>query len=90
MGEAVNEMLLRHVAAIEATLAILGGQLAALKHSAQMEAPTPIVAVPTVRIPGCEGVPDAHCARVNPDAAIKASFGNPNGQCKGCGMTLAA
>lgn len=87
---------MRHLAAIEATIAILQVQMTAAKHAMQIEAPEiPRATEGLQRLERCGGVPDAHCARVNEDARIsKASFGNPHaGECKGCGakvdMTLA-
>jgi hypothetical protein len=46
--------------------------------------------VKPTRLQQCEGVPDAHCARLTDDARIsKASFGNPTAaECKGCGAKV--
>lgn len=81
----MNELVLRHLAAMEGTLAILQGQIAAAKHAMQ------VAEVPKVSGPKpCDGFAEERCARVNDDARIsKASFGAPNAaQCVGCGSRL--
>ena len=86
----MNELVLRHLAAFEAQLAIMQTQIAAMRHAMQgADVPKARLATPA-RLERCDGVPDAHCALVNEDAKqFKGSFAAPHAaDCKGCGSRL--
>lgn len=88
----MTDVFVKHLDAISASVALIQGQISAMRHAMQMATP----AVPRVtvsepdRLDQCDGVPEAHCARMNEDARIsKASFGNPHAtECKGCGSKV--
>jgi hypothetical protein len=86
----MSDVLLKHLDALAASVALMQGQIAAMRH-AVAPPPVPKITVPEPdRLEQCDGVPEAHCARMNEDARIsKASFGNPHaGECKGCGSKV--
>jgi hypothetical protein len=82
----VSDVLRRHLDAFEAQIALLTGQVAAMRHA--LETPQTPRATPSREYPArCAGVSEAQCALRDDDARhSRASFGDPRAwACAGCG-----
>jgi hypothetical protein len=85
------DLLMRHVAVLEAYVDLMAGSLAALKVAlaelAIADTPPPTVRVETPTLPDrCHAFPSASCGLANDDARLsRSSFGSPTAwKCAGC------
>jgi len=90
VGEAVSDVLLKHLDALTATLALMQGQIAAARHAVSMQMAASVPTLRPVKLERCEGVRDDYCALLNEDARQeRGSFTEPHAAtCRGCNARL--
>ncbi len=82
----MSDVVIHQIDALEATLAVAGAQLAALRHALQTPA-TPVKPVAPALPERCAGIPSERCALRSDEAKhVAATFADPYAwRCDGCG-----
>lgn len=84
----MSALIQRYLDSIAASMALLNGQLEALRHAVQTES-APAIKAARIAVPTrCDGIAERACA-LQDDAArtSRGNFGNPTAwRCAGCGF----